>query len=68
MATKRVTANLPSDLLRDATQLTGRGITRTLIEGLELVRRRRAYGKFIALRGKLDLSIDLKTSRERARR
>ena len=67
-AMKRVTVNLPDDLLRDAEQVTGRGITETLIEGLRLVARRRAYTKALELRGKLDLRIDMEVSRERARR
>ena len=37
--TKRTTANLPADLLREATETTGKGITATLIEGLFLVKR-----------------------------
>ena len=53
---KRVTANLPRDLLDDALRASGRGITETLIEGLDLVRRRRAYESVMELRGKLHLS------------
>lgn len=66
--TRRVTANLPADLLKEATEVTGKGITDTLVEGLELVRRRRVLHKATALKGKLALKIDLATSRERARR
>ncbi len=65
MTTRRVTANLPSQLLEAALETTGRGITETLIMGLELVRRRRAYAKAIGLKGKLQLDIDLEASRER---
>ena len=67
-ATRRITANLPADLLDQAMQTTGRGITDTLIEGLERVRRADAYRKALALKGKLRLRIDLATSRERRRR
>ena len=66
--TKRITANLPEALLDDATAVTGKGITETLIAGLELVRRSRAQVKAAALRGKLNLQIDLESSRERDRR
>lgn len=66
--TRRVTANLPTDLLREAIETTGKGITETLVVGLELVRRRRGLEKALHLKGKLDLSIDLGTSRERAGR
>lgn len=67
-AIRRVTVNLPEPLLRAAEEATGKGITETVIEGLEVLARRRAYLKALALRGKLDLSIDLDHSRERARR
>jgi len=65
---RRVTANLPSELLEAAMEVTGKGITETLTEGLERVRRTRAYEKAMALRGKLDLRIDLEESRERRHR
>jgi len=64
---RRITANLPEDLLADAMRATGKGITETLIDGLELVRRRRAYAKALQLQGKLDLVVDLDASRERRR-
>jgi hypothetical protein len=66
--TKRVTVNLPHELLREAETVTGQGITETLIAGLRLLAQRRAYTKALALRGKLDLQIDLDVSRERNRR
>lgn len=68
MAIKRVTANLPADLVREATQLTGRGITETLVWGLQLIRRRRAYQKFLALKGTIDLRLDVDALRGRPRR
>lgn len=65
MTVKRVTANLPAGLLEQAMETTGKGITETLTEGLELVRRTRAYRKALDLRGKIELEIDLEVSRER---
>jgi hypothetical protein len=65
---RRITANLPKDLLEEAMQATRKGITDTLVEGLRLVRRARAYEKALALRGKVRLEIDLEGSRERRRR
>jgi hypothetical protein len=62
---KRVTANLPESLLAEAMEVTGKGITETLVEGLHLVRRRRAYDRAMALKGRLRLDIDLEVSRER---
>jgi hypothetical protein len=65
---RRVTANLPEDLLKDARDPSGKGITETLVAGLRLVRQSRAYGKAMALRGKITLDINLDESRERRRR
>jgi hypothetical protein len=64
-AMKRITANLPEELLDEAMEATGKGITDTLSEGLELVRRTRAYRKAMELKGRLELEIDLEESRER---
>jgi hypothetical protein len=65
---RRITANLPARLLDEAMDVTGRGITDTLVRGLELVRRARAYDRAMALRGKVHLAVDLDESRERRRR
>lgn len=65
---KRITANLPYDLLREAKKMTHKGITETLVYGLELVRRSSAFHKVKALKGKLQLKIDLEESRERRTR
>jgi len=65
---RRVTANLPADLLDGALKSTGKGITETLVEGLEQVKRRGAYERLLALRGKVRLKIDLEQSRGRNRR
>ncbi len=67
-AVKRVTVNLPARLLSEAEDVTGRGITETLVLGLELLARQRAFKAALALKGKLRLDIDLETSRERSRR
>jgi len=64
---KHITAHVPEDLLREAMAVTNKGVAETLIEGLELVRRTRVYQKAMALRGKLDLDVDLGESRERGR-
>lgn len=64
---KRITANIPKELLEDATRVTHKGITETLIMGLKLIKRTRAYEKAQRLKGKLNLEIDLGVSRERNR-
>jgi hypothetical protein len=67
-STQRITANLPEDLLRAAMPVTGRGITETIVTGLRLVRQSRAHERALALKGKLQLDVDLEKSRERRRR
>lgn len=67
MATRRVTANLPEELLDAAMEVTGKGITETLVEGLTQVRQRRFYEKMMAARGKLKLQVDLDELRGRRR-
>ena len=67
-ATRRVTANVPIALLEEAQRVTGKGLTDTLVRGLELVRRTAAAEKGARLKGNLHLGIDIETSRERARR
>ena len=64
---RRITANLPADLLEAACRTAGKGITETLVEGLELVRRSAALEKARRLKGKLEIHIDLDLSRERPR-
>ena len=65
---KRITANLPEDLLNEASKVTGKGITETLIEGLRLIRRSAAFEKAQRLKGKLNLDVDVDESRERSHR
>jgi len=68
MTNRRVTANLPSDLLDSARKVTGKGITETIVEGLEQLRRRRFYERALALGGKMKLDIDIEVVRGRRRR
>jgi hypothetical protein len=63
---RRVTANLPAALLDDATRITGSGITETLIEGLQMLKRRRAATKAAALRGTILLDVNTDDLRERS--
>ena len=65
---KRVTANLPEELLRDAMEVTDKGITETIVEGLRRVRQARAFAKAQALRSRISLKVDLEESRERRHR
>ncbi len=65
---KRITANLPEELIRQATSVTGKNLTDTLIQGLTMVKRTAAFEKAVKLKGKLKLDIDLDVSRERTGR
>ena len=67
-ATRRVTANVPVALLAEAQSVTGKGLTETLVRGLELVRRSAAAAKAARLKGRIRLDVDLEASRERSRR
>jgi hypothetical protein len=63
--TRRVTANLPVELLDGACRVTGKNITATLVAGLELVKRSDAARKAARLKGRLHLDVDVDLSRER---
>lgn len=65
---KRISANLPAQLLEETTKITRKGITETLIAGLKLLQRSQAYEKAKPLKGKLHLDLDLDASRERSHR
>ena len=63
-AAKKVTVVLPADLLSRAQKATGTGITPTIRRGLELVAAGRACAELRALRGKLQLTLDLDRLRD----
>jgi hypothetical protein len=65
---RRVTANMPEILLKEAMDASGLSLTETLIQGLRLVARSAAFKKAQKLKGHLDLSVDLEVSRERTGR
>lgn len=65
---KRLTLNLPHRLLKEAQKVTGKNMTDTIISGLEVLKRLRGHDLAMKLRAmRLNLNIDLKTSRERHR-
>jgi hypothetical protein len=65
--TRRITVDLPAALLAVAQEITGKGITDTMIEGLEQLKRRRFYQRALALRGKLRLDVNVDEVRGRHR-
>ena len=65
MATKfiKVTVNLPTETLSHARALTGKGITATIVEGLEELERRAHRSALRTLRGKVEFQLDLARTR-----
>ena len=61
---RKITVEVPEDLLDRALESSGEGITRTVRRGLDLVAAGRAYDELRRLRGKMKLGIDLEALRE----
>lgn len=61
---QKVTASLPRDLLARAQRLTSKGVTATLVEGLEALERESKRSALRKLRGKIRFDLDLETSRK----
>lgn len=64
MAIQKVTVHIDRELLRRAKERTGKGVTATIRQGLELVAASAVYDRLRALRGQVRFSIDLKKLRE----
>jgi hypothetical protein len=64
MAIQKVTVHVDRELLRRAQERTGKGVTATIRQGLELVAASEVYDRLRALRGQVTFSIDLKDLRE----
>lgn len=63
-AVKKVTANIPIELLERARQVTGLGITETLVAGLEELERSRKRSALRGLRGRVRFELDLEKTRK----
>jgi len=64
MKLRKLTVEVPEDVLERAVSATGQGITPTIRRGLELVAASRAYARLRSLRGKVKFSIHLPQLRE----
>ena len=64
MKLRKLTIEVPEDLLERATAASGQGITPTVRRGLELVAAGRAYAELRRLRGKVKLGIKVSELRE----
>ena len=62
-ANRKITLELPEDLLRRAQECTGEGVTATIRRGLELLATSTVYAELQKLRGKVKFSIKLKDLR-----
>ncbi|HLF86433.1 MAG TPA: hypothetical protein VI584_05070 [Nitrospiria bacterium] len=64
MKLKKLTVEVPNDLLERAIAASGQGITPTIRRGLELVAASGAYARLRGLKGKVKFSIKLSELRE----
>ena len=62
--TKKITVEVPADLLKKAQKATGEGVTETVRVGLEKIARSEAYKRLLALEGKVHLTYDIDELRE----
>lgn len=60
---RKITVNVPAHILDNAVRITGKGVTPTVIEGLEEIERRAKRSALRALRGKVRFELDLKETR-----
>ncbi|MEQ1896300.1 MAG: hypothetical protein ABL971_02805 [Vicinamibacterales bacterium] len=60
---KKITVEVPEDLLRRAQDATGMGLTETVRRGLERVAADRAYDEIRKLRGKVEFPVGWKALR-----
>lgn len=60
---KKITANIPAQLLARAQELTGLGITETLVAALEELDRAHKRSALRSLRGKVRFQLDLEKTR-----
>lgn len=62
--TRKITVEIPEQLLKRAQKQSGEGVTGTVRRGLELLAAADAYDHLAALRGKVRFSIDLDIMRD----
>jgi len=60
---RKVTLNLPADLLKKALTASGAGVTETIRQGLELVAASKAYDALVQMKGKVPFNLDIKEIR-----
>lgn len=63
---RKITANLPEELLARAMEASGEGLTPTLRRGLELVAAQKVFQRILKAKGKYPngIGLDLESSRK----
>ncbi len=61
--TRKITVNVPVGVLENAVKITGKGVTSTVVEGLQELERRAKRSALRALRGKVRFELDLRKTR-----
>ena len=61
---RKITVEVPEDLLTSAQAETGEGVTETVREALELLRQRQVQNRARQFRGKIKFGVDLMKLRE----
>jgi hypothetical protein len=61
---RKITLEIPQDLLRKAQKSTGEGVTATVRRGLELLAASTAYEELRKLRGRVKFSVKLRELRK----
>jgi hypothetical protein len=64
MKTQKITAHIPSELLRAAQKVTNKGITETVKTSLEYLTNIKSFENIRKLKGKVKFSIDLNELRK----
>ena len=59
MPERKITLNVPEDLLEAAQRTTGQGVTETVRQGLRLVAAAETFRQVARLRGKVRFSVNL---------
>ena len=63
MAERKITLNVPEELLESAQRSTGQGVTETIRQGLRLVAAGETFRRVAQLRGAVKFTVDLKRLR-----
>lgn len=60
---RKITVNVPVEVLENATRVTGKGVTLTVVEGLREIERRARRSALRELRGRVRFQLDLQETR-----